>query len=505
MSECRIELGSHYFKVTKCSKAFERYVLSLAWEMTTYKLAKRGRKFVKVPAKTFASCTADKSEFRFHINQWKKFRDNAALSGLKISDKAIQVKPVPVPREAKLTLDGFVARDYQEPIIDYIVEPGPCKTITLQTGRGKTSTTLKSCEIIGEVLVVAVLGRYFDKWIGDLTGQYNLVEGDIITARGGKEFKNLLKYARTEEYKSCKVVLTTIDTIQGYIDEYRLNGLKNAPEWCCPPEDIYGRLGAGVRVIDEVHQHFHTVYTLDLYTNIKKAINLSATLKSDNPTINQMYLTAFPMESRMNGGKYIKVADCLAIHYNFRDHRPIRCTGFAKSYSHVIFEESLVKQKAAWEAYLNLIKTTIDKEYINICMEGQKCLIFAAKVETCELIRDYLEQLYPTKIVEKYTSEDDYDTFSRADIIVSTIGSSGTAIDIPGLCTVIMTTVINSMSANEQALGRLRDLRIAGFNPRFIYFCCDDIPKHKEYSTRKVELFSDMVFSHKHSYYERKL
>lgn len=505
MSFCKIELGSHYVKITDMSTEFRGLVENFCRKFMTYKLVKVGRRFVKKPAKVFAAATQDRTEYRIHRHQFEHFKTEASLGGFNIVDSMVTYAGDYIPAKANIVMDPeWVARDYQVPIIQYLVEPGYCKTVTLQTGRGKTGSSLKAIETIGERFIVAVLGRYFDKWIGDIKKQYVIEDGDMITARGSKEFKSLLKFSSHKDYNP-QVIVTTIDTLHGYIREYNLTKFKGQPEHIVPPEQLWGKLGCGVRLIDEVHQHFHTVYILDLYTHIYKGIGLSATLGADDKITDSMYGIAFPMKTRINGGVYIKVSDATCIHYRFKDPKKIRYQGFAKGYSHVVFEESLVKQRQALQNYLDMILTVVKQEYVKVAKTGQKMLIFAAKIETCEIIRDYLEEMLPDYVVEKYTSEDDYETFERADIVTSTIGSSGTAIDIPDLITVLMTTVINSKNANEQALGRLRDLRIPGFNPKFLYFSCDDIGKHREYTNRKHELFADKVFTHKSEYYEKRI
>ena len=425
--------------------------------------------------------------------------------GFPITNNQIKRHPTYEPSSVSVALsESWKPRENQVPIIQHILDEGTAKMITLQTGQGKTSCSLKAGELYGKRILVVVLGRYYDKWLTDVGSQYGLKPQELMAVRGRKDLKALLAYSEEPEYNP-KVIITTIDTLIGYINEYAQTKFRKQPDYCVAPELIYEKLGIGYRIIDEVHQHFHKVFTLDLHTHITKAVNLSATLKSDDATVKRMYTVAFPSSIRKDGGKYIKVADCMALHYHFVDPAKIRHTGFAKGYSHVVFEESLVKQKKAWENYLQLIYEATLRHYVNQAEDGQKLLIFAAKVETCELIKEYLAARLPDRIIEKYTSEDDYSVFEEADIVISTIGSSGTAIDIPNLITVIMTTCINSTAANEQALGRLRDLRIPGFTPLFIYFCCDDIPKQKAYSKRKVEMFRDKVHNHKHVFYDKKL
>lgn len=506
MPFCKIEKGSHYFKITEPSAAFVRVINDFARKITTKKLVKHGRRFIHVNDKIFAARTADLSEYRFHIHQYEDFKNFALFAGYDLKNIPTTVK---APYEAK-TVDIALSplwkpRPDQIPVIEYGVAPGHCKTFVLQTGKGKTSCSLKVAELCKERTLVVVLGKFYEKWFTDLGYQYQLLDEQFATAKSGKEFKELLRRASTKEFESVDVILTTIDILLLYIQEYCATKFKGQPKWVCPPEDIYAALKVGTRIIDEVHMHFHKVYTIDLFTNIHKALNLSATLKASDALITSMYEVAFPMNTRINSGAYTKIAKCKELHYKLKEPNRIRYEGFAKSYSHIVFEESMMNRKKVWENYLKLIQSVVDVEYARVAKPGQKMLIFAAKIEACISIKEHLVSAFPDLVIEKYTGEDDYETFSRADVIVSTLGSSGTAIDIPGLITVLMTIAINSIISNEQALGRLRDLKIPGLIPLFIYLCCDDIRKHKDYANRKRELFQDKVFGIESVYYGEKL
>ena len=65
-----------------------------------------------------------------------------------------------------------------------------------------------------------------------------------------------------------------------FIDEYEVKKSNNM--YGCNPEDFFNLINVGIRLIDEVHQDFHLNFKIDLYTNVKKTISLSATLQSDN-------------------------------------------------------------------------------------------------------------------------------------------------------------------------------------------------------------------------------
>jgi hypothetical protein len=147
--------------------------------------------------------------------------------------------------------------------------------------------------------------------------------------------------------------------------------------------------------------------------------------------------------------------------------------------------------------YCDMIYTLLKSDYLGQRLPGQKALIFAATVDLCKIIRDYVAaRVSKDLVVSKYTADEPYEILLNSDISVSTLGSSGTAVDIPKLIVCIMTTSLRDSQANLQALGRLRELRdYPDQIPHFIYLYCADIPKHLEYHRKKIELFSERVIS----------
>jgi hypothetical protein len=125
-------------------------------------------------------------------------------------------------------------------------------------------------------------------------------------------------------------------------------------------------------------------------------------------------------------------------------------------------------------------------------------IVYCATVDLCTKVTEALTFRCPQLLVQRYTSDDDYEEMIKADLIVSTIKSLGTAIDVPGLRIILMTDAINSSQANIQAIGRLRRLKdFPDVTPEFLYLVNLDIPKHVEYHQNKIETFKSRVLSHK--------
>ena len=245
---------------------------------------------------------------------------------------------------------------------------------------------------------------------------------------------------------------------------------------------------------------------MDLYLHVPKSQALSATLDPDDSFLKQMYQLIFPLSARMSGGSYIKYIDVTAVMYHLEYWDKVKYQG-AQGYSHTVYEQWLRKKQKTLERYLKMLLSIVKKEYLEKKKPGQKMLIYAATVEMCQIIKDYLEsQLDDDLKINKYTAEDEFHILLTSDITVTTLGSAGTGVDVTGLIVCLMTTALSSGQRNIQVLGRLRELHDhPDQNPHFLYLTCRDIPKHMEYHEKKRQLFLGKVLTHRTVTYDQRV
>ena len=347
-------------------------------------------------------------------------------------------------------------------------------------------------------VVCCIRPQYIKRWLDDLVGKERIIDykkKDILVIRGSEDLKNLIALARDNEL-NAKFIIISNKTLQLYLTQHEM--LNGVHDYGCAPEELFGLLKVGIRLVDECHQDFHLNFKLDLYTHCPVTIDLSATLVSDNKTVTKMYGVKFPPASRVNAGAYDRYIAVSALFYGIRHPEKVRFTrrGLG-SYSHVDFEHSILRSKEMTKNYMRLIKESLDSFYIEVREPGQRALVFASTVEMCTLIAKEMQYIYKDLDVYKYTGGDDYERLKNCDIGVSTLGSAGTAVDIPGLRVVVCTTAIDSIQANIQAMGRLRRLRDwPDVTPNFLYFTCIDVPPHMLYHENKMEKLKGRALSH---------
>lgn len=345
---------------------------------------------------------------------------------------------------------------------------------------------------LGSRIVMFLKPKYLEKWERDLKALLGIEPEEIEMVKGSKSLMHVIAKAAAGDL-DCKAIIVSNRTFQNYITLYEKQGKKILDQgYDCLPQEFIQMTGCGVRIIDEVHEDFHLNFKIDLYTHVEWAISLSATLVSDDPFITEMHEIAYAPEIRYNGLDYDKYVDSYAFLYRIANPEKIRTTELGNSsYSHTAFEKSIARNPKLLEDYLDMIAERVELRYLTRMKSGQRCLLYAASIQMCTIITDYLKKLYPDLDVRRYVENDPYDNLMEADLCVSTIGSAGTGHDIPNLITVILTVAIASKASNIQGFGRLRKLN--GVDVEFEYFTCLDIPKHVEYHERKELLISGLA------------
>ena len=386
----------------------------------------------------------------------------------------------------KMAVD-YKPKDNQKLYIDLITNLDfPTTLIDLKTGGGKTFISTYAMSKLKKKFAVLVLPRYIDKWKKDLEFYLGLKEDEVYVVQGGSSLRKLMMMDK-EDIKKIKAYIISLKTLTMYIKEWLDE--KKEFTYRLPPEKLSRKLRIGYILSDEVHQEYHNVYLSQMFMTTKKLIAMSATLESNDKRTNQMYELLFPIEARLqdriDDKPYINV---IAVSYKLDPiyKKKIKYKG-SKGYSQIKFEQSILKRRTTAMRYVNMIDTFLNSLYIKRREPGDKCIIFAGTIAMCEFIRDELRKKHPNLKINKYTQEDDFSVLEESDVIISTILSSGTAVDISNLITVLQTIAIDSVQANKQAIGRLREIK--GKEVIYAYFYCSDIDSHRRYNYNKNDYF----------------
>lgn len=492
MKKMRIDLYTHFFKVSHVHPS-AYYALRRAFqELLQVQFVKIRGKVQKQNKNIFAA-KSDEGEYRFHINYLPRFKE-MLRDGLINDDEINYFKhEYPEPAEIDVKVDEkFQMRDYQEEALSYILDEGHSKLVAFSMGLGKTLTAVKAGELLGYRTIIIVLGRYKEKWRDDVLELYG-PDTNFILVKGLAQLLSIIEQAK-EGNPVPDVIIVTTTTMQLYIKEWEKHQGKEI-EGMVPPEEMYEILKIGYRIIDEAHQHFHMVFKNDLYSNLYKAVYLTATLESNDKFIQAMYNLIWPRTMRGQAVKPAPYDKTTALLYQHLNPDRVRWKS-NQGYSHVMYEQSIWKHIPSRVEYLDMIGDVVEQKFLPLYEPGKKMLIFCSLVDTCKEVADYLNQRFKDKKwqISKFTAEDNKEIIDTNDITVSTLGKAGTALDISGLIVCFNTVALAEPKANLQAKGRLRDLsKKPGFEhivPEYIYTVATDIPRHVQYHQEKKMLFA---------------
>lgn len=504
MKALTILISTHNFSVTPNTEYAKASVLNFTQRLVHKPFSGGGQ---PAAPKLFVSARQDLNHFRFVIGLLKAFK--AFIDDISFYDGyEMTYVGVPIPHNACFELvEGSEYRDYQEPVRDFILsnvnaDYAYSRLVTMPTGTGKTKTALMTAALLGKKLAIVVLAKYVDKWKSDILECFKISPKKILEVQGAKYLKGLLALAAEDKLKDYDVIIMSMQTLAPYFDTYEEYGDTTLDlGYDVLPGDMLSKCGVGTVIIDETHEHIHLVHRVLTYTHVPMLIGLSATFQSDDPFIARIHKVMFPHEIRINSVKMKKYIHLAAVAYNFKEYNKnkIRTSSWGStSYSHIEFEKCILNNGNYLNNYLRMLSSTVKSGYNDDYKEGDKCLIFASRIEMVNKIVKHLKTMFPNRKISSYVKDDDYSVLTESDIIVSTLGSAGTAVDVKGLTCVLLSVAINSSVSNLQALGRLRE--ILGRIVRFYYFYCEQISKHVEYHENKQDLFRDRVLKQIHYY-----
>lgn len=459
---------------------YEQRVATYDYKKRTYKHTRKA---------LYAGGNRNFREYRYIRAGWDSFVWHLKDYGVKKEE--IEYKEVRPPKATKLNakvMPQWKDRPWQPQYIRSLTAKDDrfAKLVDLQTGKGKGYISIKSLSILNLAVLIIVRPRYMQKWVDELSSILDINEEEIDVVTGADGINKLARKCKFEKYRPRLTVISN-RTFANFITEYE--AVEDEDEWDYEivPQDITNVMKYGIVLIDEAHEEFYSVFKASLYVNVSFHIALSATMDSDDALIRRMQHLLYPNESRLSFLDYHPYSSVVAVRYRLRAPKrikPMRRMG----YSHIKFEQDIMRNSHTLKSYIDMIDHFLKKGYFDRRLTGEKALIFAQTVDMCTYIYHALKERYPDVNIQRYTGEDDFSNLKEGDVTVSTPLSSGTAVDIPGLLTVIQTVSVKSRVANIQHFGRLREIK--GRDTRFYYFYTFDVPSQIKYHRVRTELFS---------------
>lgn len=340
--------------------------------------------------------------------------------------------------------------------------------------------------------------KYFGLWKEALEKTYVGYKPDenprYVTISGSKELKKVIDKA-VDRTLDVDIILIANTTYRNFIETYEKFGDKMKEYgYNATPLNFHATLGIGSQMNDEFQDDPGLAFRIDIFTNIQKQNYLSATPFTGDEFVTAMIDKMLPPYTACTIPKPPKYIDVVELLYSDNVAKTDYLTPFKNTYNHARYEKRMLKAKRRLKEYMDKIAKVVKVMFLRDHQPGQKMLILCATVDFINILTNYLRVRFPDKKIGFYYQGVDYGKIMSLDVIVSTIKSSGTGVDIPNLKDTFLLHSTNSKKDNIQILGRTRPLiDFPEITPRLIYTTCTNITQHMTYSRNKRDYFRGRI------------
>lgn len=461
-----------------------------------------GNRMIMELKKRYFGATEDGKEIYIHRHSLQDLLDYLANKNIPASCVDIVNIPVPNGDAVKLELlPQYVLRDYQEIIKSDILRPNlHSARIDLYTGYGKTLTSLAAAVDFGERVLVMVPPKYFGIWSEALEKTYKDIGQRWITISGSAELQKLIDRGLEKDLEDVDVIILSSTTYRAYIDNFEKYGEKiDGIGFNVSPPRFHEACGIGLQINDEIQEDPGLLFRIDIFSNVKKQIYLSATPFTGNAFVTKMIDKQLPDYTQCRLPSYEVFINCLGLRYTEVKIRPQDyLTPFKNTYNHARYETIMMKNGKRLDAYQKMVAKIAEGVYTRDRLPKQKLLILCATVAFIEKMVDFLKARYPDLQINGHVSGCPYERLLKNDITVSTIKSSGTGVDIPNLRELMLLQATGSKKDAIQILGRLRKLKdFPDVTPKLTFMICESIPQHLRYAEMHKENFAGRTLNMK--------
>lgn len=372
-------------------------------------------------------------------------------------------------RDIKMKMASwFTPKPEQVEAIKYLSQPNPPynKGLSLMTGGGKTVVTIAAIAQRGKAAMIVTSGLT-EQWYQSFK-KFTNVKNRIVVVQG---IQSLMKLMDAD--KKPDIIIFSLETLRRYVS--REENYKDLP----PYEKFIDYFGIDTKVVDECHLNFRTNTLIDLHSNIRNNIYLTATFTSSNAQTRKIFNRIYPVNIRFGADVRDKYIDIWS--YGYRYYVPEQCYMRMRGYNHSGYEKYFFKRptKLRW-FFETVLVPLINCHYDSRCKKGDRCLIFFNTLNLIKEAEKFLKHQYPHRKVGVYVGESEDMEYNKYEIIISNAKKAGTGTDIKELYTVINTISYASPTMTEQMLGRLRKLP-DGTTPHYIEVYNLTCPAHTKH------------------------
>lgn len=338
--------------------------------------------------------------------------------------------------------------ELQERSIEFLKQDHKQMALNLSTGFGKSYCV---CNVITELnqkaLIISPNENIKMQWMNTFMKMFDYRSKNIMNIAGS----NIIDGIMFDEIniKDIDIFAVNHQTLHSYLFS------NNSYQF----QKFFKKLKIGVKVYDEAHLNFMNILLIDFFSNTNKTIYLSATFDRSDKSESECFKKAFSSVLAYGEKESAEAVTKHVLYHVVNINSKIDQKNRAKIFSYPGYTSIKAGRYNFFYDDKNTMYNTI-KDILNLTknLEG-KILLFVPLIEAVDDVTEKLIKDYPDKKImamhSKMNKRDKGD-FSKHDLIITTIKSAGTGLDIPGLRVVINTENYASKITAHQSIGRLR-------------------------------------------------
>jgi len=361
----------------------------------------------------------------------------------------------------KLNLTTKPRSEIQKDSINYLTNKGNFsefknetqRFLCLKPGDGKTYCAINYVTKSGRIPIIIVDNdKILSQWKESFKEFTDIKDEEMFVISGSSTIKKLMKQTNNP----YKIYLASHRTLDSYCDgNWELIN------------NLFQKLGIGDKIFDEAHVEWRNIFYIDIHTDVKNTIYLTATPARSQYNEQEVYSRLFDgiitfglTESRTE--KYIRYIEYLWSSHptEYQELNMSNAHGFDSN----AYNDYLLKEK--YDKFFKMLKQLLNDLWSKD-PDQQIAIVVNCNNMIEKLYDDFSKSIFinsETKkarkikvgrfcgLVPKSTRDKELEN----QLILTTLKGFGKGVDVDGLCIVINTVSVSSAVIMEQLSGRLR-------------------------------------------------
>lgn len=315
--------------------------------------------------------------------------------------------------------------------------------LTADTGEGKTYSLIAALSFLQmKSIIITPNQRIKQQWFDSFDKFTSLGEDDVVEISSSKFIEKMMSGSKNPH----KIFICNFNVIVAFAKKHSWNALN----------DAFIAMGIGLKVYDEAHLWMAKVLMIDMYTNVKKTIYLTATFDRSNPKEKTIFDLVYNTVPKFNSRSKIKATKkqmvLITIKFNSKpDFDDLTKCKTKKGFNLNWYSDYIKNKQIYYDVILyalNLLKS-----------KGGKVMLLSTKIDTVDEVSSFVKNSFDDKktiALHSKTPEELKQKLEEMDIICSTPKTAGTGFDLYGLRSLAMTEPYSSEITANQITGRLR-------------------------------------------------